>query len=187
MHAAAVGESWIGAGREHSRVLLIAAGTGLGGGLVDAGTICRSARGTGLDVAHLLVTDADDVCGCGRTGHLEAVASGTAIARAYTRRTGHVASGADVAHRAAEGDKDALQVIERAGVTLGRALAGLVAVLYPDIVILSGGAVAPMISPAIRSFGAEVLPHYECTVLTRGRHGQDATAIGAAKLAMEAR
>lgn len=185
VNAAAIGESWVGAGREHDRVLLIAAGTGLGGGLVDAGTICRSASGAGLDVAHLPVTEASDLCGCGRTGHLEAVASGTAVARNYTRRTAQLVAGADVARRAAGGDVDALAVIERAGITLGRALAGLVAVLYPDIVVLTGGAVEPMIPHTLRAFDSEVLPHYDSTPVVPGERGGDAVAVGAAKLAME--
>ncbi|NEE02001.1 ROK family protein [Phytoactinopolyspora halotolerans] len=185
VNAAALGEWWVGAGRACSTVLLAAVGTGVGGGLVDAGVVSRGRGGAGLDIGHVVATDAKDPCGCGRTGHLEAVASGTALGRAYAEATGIDASGADVARRAQQGDEVARRVLERAGNVLGRTVAGVVGLLDPDVVVLAGGAAESLMVHASTAFEAERLAPYARCRLVPGELGPHAVAIGAARMALE--
>lgn len=185
VNAAALGEWWVGAGRVHDRVLLVAAGTGIGGAFVDGGAVYRGADGGGMEVGHLTVAADSPPCGCGRRGHLEAVASGSALARTYATETGESVPGADVARRAAAGDDTARRVVTESATLLGRVLAGLAAMLDPGIVILTGGAAAAMLGRAVEAFDAELLMPYRHIALVPGELDGHAATVGAARLAME--
>src|ERR671932_819126 len=86
-NAAAWGEFRFGAGREVEDLILITLGTGVGGGVISHGVLLRGARGTGGELGHVTVQATGPRCGCGNRGCLEALASGTAVAR----RAGEVA------------------------------------------------------------------------------------------------
>jgi glucokinase len=185
VNVAALGESWCGAARGARHVLLAAAGTGLGGGLIRDGRVERGARGAAGELAHLPVAGADELtCGCGRTGHLEAIASGHGLSRAYYLRTGLELDGRAVADRAAGGDVVAEEVVAAAGRALGRVLAGLVAVLDPLVVVLAGGAGTTLLPQARAAFIDELLPVHREVAFRPAALGRDAVAVGAARLAM---
>ncbi|MFI6517697.1 ROK family protein [Spirillospora sp. NPDC050679] len=162
VRAMAYGEASAGAGAGFHRVLHVSVGTGVGGALTTAGRLEHGAHGTAGEMAHLLVPETGPVpCGCGRRDHLEAVASGPAIA--------------------ATGDP------ARAGALLGRALAGLLAVLDPDAVVLGGGVAqigAPFLDAVTAAFRDEALPPLRRTPILPARLGTDAPLVGAALLAM---
>ncbi|MGA4688495.1 ROK family protein, partial [Micromonospora sp. AB353] len=102
--AAALGECWAGAGRGRRHVLLAAVGTGLGGAIVNDGRVEGGARGAAGQLGHLPVPGAHRLrCGCGRYGHLEAIASGTGLSAAYALTGGDPVTGREVARRAAAG------------------------------------------------------------------------------------
>ncbi|MEU4828246.1 ROK family protein [Actinomadura sp. NPDC023710] len=164
VRAMACGEAKAGAAAGHHRVLHVSVGTGVGGALTVAGALEQGAHGTAGEIAHLLVPERGPVpCGCGRRDHLEAVASGPVIA--------------------ATGDAP------RAGTLLGRALAGLLAVLDPDAVVIGGGVAqigAPFLDAIVAAFRAEALPPLRATPIVPARLGTDAPLVGAALLAMTA-
>ncbi|MFF9349275.1 ROK family protein [Streptomyces sp. NPDC014734] len=188
VNAAALGESWAGAARGHAHVLLVAVGTGLGGGLVRGGAVDHGARGGAGEIAHLPAPDADELtCGCGRTGHLEGVASGTGLARAYRLRTGADVTGREVAARCAAGDAAAAEVLATAGHALGRTLAGLVALLDPQTVVLAGGAGEALLPHTRSAYAAERLPVHADVTLVPAALGAAAVAVGAARAAMNRR
>ncbi|MET7858224.1 ROK family protein [Streptomyces sp. NPDC005318] len=185
VNAGALGEAWCGAARGLSEVLVVAAGTGLGGALLRNGRIEHGARGGAGELAHMPVPWGSELrCGCGRTGHLEGVASGTGLSRAYRSRTGRRLCGRAVAARAAEGDAIARAVVTTAGQALGRTLAGLVALLDPHAVILAGGAAETLLPPTTEAYEAELLPPFRHIPLLLTELGGDAVAVGAARLAM---
>ncbi|TDC40102.1 ROK family protein [Micromonospora sp. 15K316] len=185
VHAAALGESWAGAGRGSGQLLLVAVGTGLGGAVLRDGRIDPGARGAAGAVGHLPAPGAERLrCGCGRYGHLEAIASGTGLAAAYTAETGTPLTGREVAERATAGDPAARAVLGRAGVALGAALAGLVALLDPAVVLLAGGAAAALLPAAAAAYAAELPPAWADVPLRLAALGEDAVAVGAARLAM---
>ncbi|MFJ6621753.1 ROK family protein [Kitasatospora sp. NPDC091335] len=188
VNAAALGESWAGAASGHAHVLLVAVGTGLGGGLVRGGAVDHGARGGAGETAHLPSPEADELtCGCGRTGHLEGVASGTGLARAYRLRTGADVTGREVAARCAAGDAAAVEVLATAGHALGRALAGLVALLDPQTVVVAGGAGRALLPYARSAYAAERLPVHADVTLVPAALGDAAVAVGAARAAMTRR
>ncbi|RKN15779.1 ROK family protein [Micromonospora musae] len=185
VHAAALGECWSGAGRGDGHLLLVAVGTGLGGAMVRAGRLDAGARGAAGAVGHLPVPGAEGLrCGCGRYGHLEAIASGTGLAAAYAARTGERCTGRQVAERAASGDPAARAVLDRAGEALGAALAGLVALLDPATVLLAGGAAESLRPAATAAYAAELPPAWADVPLRLAALGEDAVAVGAARLAL---
>ncbi|MFG1656777.1 ROK family protein [Micromonospora chersina] len=185
VNAAALGECWAGAGRDHAHVLLVAVGTGLGGAIVRDGRVEAGARGAAGEVAHLPAPGAERLrCGCGRHGHLEAIASGSGLAAAYAVETGTEVTGRTVADRAAAGDAVARRVVDRAGAALGAALAGLVALLDPDAVLVAGGAAGALLPAASAAYAAEVPAGWAGVPLRPAALGGDAVLVGAARLAM---
>jgi len=185
VHAAALGECWAGAGRDRAHVLLAAVGTGLGGAIVRNGHVEAGARGAAGQVGHLPAPGAERLrCGCGRYGHLEAVASGTGLATAYAIATGTRLSGRAVADRAAAGDATARQVVDRAGSVLGAALAGLVALLDPAAVLVAGGAGGALLPAASHAYAAELPAGWADVPLLPAALGANAVVVGAARLAM---
>ncbi|MFG2164944.1 ROK family protein [Micromonospora chersina] len=186
VNAAALGECWAGAGRDHAHVLLVAVGTGLGGALVRDGRVEAGARGAAGEVGHLPAPGAERLrCGCGRHGHLEAIASGSGLAAAYAVETGTEVTGRSVADRAAAGDEVARRVVDRAGAALGAALAGLVALLDPDAVLVAGGAAGALLPAASAAYTAEVPAGWADVPLRPAALGADAVLVGAARLAMD--
>lgn len=140
VHAHAIGEARYGAGRGLGSLLVIAAGTGLGGSLVLDGNPVTGARHVAGHLGHIPVPEADDLpCPCGRTGHLEAVASGPGLLALYRRRGGRAPDTRHVITQAGAGDRVALDCVTLAAGALGRAIGGWVNMLDPDAVILTGG------------------------------------------------
>ncbi|MEV0157300.1 ROK family protein [Micromonospora sp. NPDC050686] len=186
VNAAALGECWAGAGRDHADVLLVAVGTGLGGAIVRAGRVEAGARGAAGEVGHLPAPGAERLrCGCGRYGHLEAIASGTGLAAAYALATGARLTGRAVAQRAAGGDPVARQAVDRAGAVLGAALAGLVALLDPEAVVVAGGAAGVLLPAASAAYAAHLPAGWADVPLLPATLGADAALVGAARLAMD--
>ncbi|MGS2619441.1 ROK family protein [Micromonospora sp. LZ34] len=186
VNAAALGECWVGAARGCRDVLLIAVGTGLGAAIVRNGRVEAGARGAAGEVAHLPAPGAERLrCGCGRYGHLEAIASGTGVAAAYAVATGTRLTGRAVAERAAAGDVAAREVLDRAGAALGAALAGLVALLDPQAVLVAGGAAGALLPAAAASYSAELPAGWADVPLRQAALGADAVVVGAARLASE--
>ncbi len=79
-NAAAMGEKWIGAGRDVDDLILLTLGTGIGGGIIADGRILHGFLGMAGEVGHITVVPNGNPCGCGNRGCLEKHASATAIA-----------------------------------------------------------------------------------------------------------
>jgi len=80
-NAAAWGEFRFGAGRGLEHMVFITLGTGVGGGIITHGVLLRGAQGAGGELGHVTIDPTGPRCGCGNYGCLEALASGTTIAR----------------------------------------------------------------------------------------------------------
>lgn len=140
-----IGEATFGAGRGGRSTLVVAVGTGVGAAVIIGGSPLRGAHHMAGEIGHMPIPDAaEDLCTCGRPGHLEAVAAGPAIARRYDR----LASGSAAANpstavavfdRARSGDEIALQVVADSARATARAVAGLATVIDPDSVVVGGG------------------------------------------------
>jgi glucokinase len=146
---AALGEWRFGAGQGHQHVLFLTISTGIGAGVINDGRILGGARGLAAEVGHMLVLPDGPICSCGQRGHLEALASGPAIARyVQAQIDGGVASSLqqvenltarDVSTAAEQGDVLAIHALARAGTYIGQTLASLLHLFNPSVVIFGGG------------------------------------------------
>jgi glucokinase len=155
-NAAALGEKWMGAGKEVDDLVLLTLGTGIGGGIISGGRVLRGFVGMAGELGHITVVPNGNPCGCGNRGCLEKHASATAVvAMAHMLHLGENLTSKDVAGLAAKegevGDK-ARAVWNAMGEALGIALATLVNTFNFPLYLLSGG---PL--PAWEFFAPEML------------------------------
>ncbi len=187
--AHALGEAWLGAGRGASSMLLVAVGTGVGGGLVLGGRLWSGAHGHGGEMGHIPAPGAEGLrCGCGRYGHLEAVAAGPAIARRYSEMVGEAVDTRGVVARA-DADPRARQVVADAATALGRAIAGVMSVVDPDLVVIGGGVpeIGPLWwDPLLETIRAETVTLLSAVPVVPARLGTSAALLGAARLIFDA-
>ncbi|QDP95447.1 ROK family protein [Microlunatus elymi] len=188
VHAHGVAEARYGAGVDHRCVLLLAVGTGLGGAVVEDGRPARGAHGAAGHVGHVDSVDAGDLpCSCGRTGHLEAIASGYGLLQLYRELGGapQVTGAREIIARV-DVDPVAVEAARRSARALGRGIGNLINVTDPGIVVISGG-----VGQAGEFWWDEVraaargaaMPLLADTVLVPASLGADAGLIGAARLA----
>jgi glucokinase len=185
------GELRAGAARGYRDAVFVSLGTGVGGALARDGRIVRGPHGTTGELAHLLVPAAGAIaCGCGRFDHLEALAAGPAIAASYAERAAVPGiSLPEVAARMADGDRVAREVIASAGTLLGRALAGLLAAVDAEILVVGGGVShlgAALLDPLAEALRGEALAPLREIPVRGAEFGTDAPLIGAGLLAAEA-
>lgn len=136
----AIGEGLVGAARGASDYLFITLGTGVGAAVVLGGHPYRGSAGMGGELGHIVVDPDGPPCGCGKNGCVEAIASASAVTRAYTEATGLEVDGArDIVQRAGTGDAAAAEIWSRAIGALGLAIAHYVVILDPEIVVVGGG------------------------------------------------
>ena len=149
-NAAALGELWQGTAKGASSFVLIAIGTGVGGGVVCNGKLISGAFGAGGEIGHVTVNrDETESCGCGRKGCLEQYASATGIVRSYKAECEKLGTepvkldgptdtlSVFNAHRA--GDKAAQKAISKMSDCRGYAMAQTSTVVDPQIYIIGGG------------------------------------------------
>jgi glucokinase len=138
-NAAALGEKWMGAGREYSDLILLTLGTGVGGGIIVNGRILHGFVGMAAEVGHITVNPSGNPCGCGNNGCLEKHASATAVTTmAKLVGLGDLTS-EGVYQLARSGDEKARFVFEIMGRNLGIGLATLVNIFNFPLYLLSGG------------------------------------------------
>lgn len=153
-NCATYGEWWRGAAQGADFVIGITIGTGIGGGIVRDGQIFHGASDVAGEIGHMTIDMTGRLCKCGNYGCLEAYASGPAIAARAREgvEAGHPSSLADyvkgdltrltaqvVYEAAADGDELALEVVKDTAWFLGTAIASLVNVLNPSVVVITGG------------------------------------------------
>ena len=147
VQAHALGEAHWGVGKGKFSVLCLGIGTGIGGAYVENGRVMQGFHGAAGHMGHIECSAAAGIpCACGRSGHLESVASGTSIGRMYDERFGRVdpsrpSVGRDVNDLCRAGDAKATEVIHDAGFALGASLGSLANILDPEVIVLSGGVI----------------------------------------------
>ncbi|MBW3079733.1 ROK family protein [Bifidobacterium simiiventris] len=195
-----LGEASYGAGRGKSVVLSIGVGTGIGGAIVVDGELFTGAHGVAGHAGHVpSALGRGFLCSCGtRDGHIEPVASGTGLKDLYNQRCeemrgaaddgalGPVADGAEVASRAAAGERLAGEVLSDSARALGECIGGMGNLIDPDVIVVSGSVVkaGPIWWDALRTgFAESALALVKPTPLAEGELGGDAPLIGAAAAA----
>lgn len=141
----ALSEATDGAAAGANVVFGVILGTGTGAGIVVDGRVLQGANGLAGEWGHnpLPWTTADDgpppACYCGQRGCVEAWLSGPGLARDHARRHGGTLDAATIAARAAQGDAACVATLERHAERLARALAAVINLLDPDVIVLGGG------------------------------------------------
>lgn len=195
--AAVFGEHRVGAARGHDDVVMFTLGTGVGGGVIVAGRLLEGANGFAGELGHLVIREDGRDAPSGIPGTVEAYASGTAIRREADEAVASGLAGArrggahDVVAAARSGEQWALVVLERVGSRLGIAIASVVSVVDPSIVVIGGGAgqaAADLLLPSARASLARHLmgaAHRPMPAVVPATLGDDAGVIGAALLAAD--
>jgi fructokinase len=141
----ALSEATDGAAAGAEVVFGVILGTGVGGGLVVHGNVVIGANAVGGEWGHNMVPwpEADEypgpACYCGLSGCIEAWLSGPAFARDFHQRTGREATAAQVLEYAQAGDAQAEEAWLRYERRLARALAALINIVDPDVIVAGGG------------------------------------------------
>jgi glucokinase len=195
-NVAALGEYWMGGGKGYKNVVLVTLGTGVGGGIIINGTILAGSNGAAGEVGHIFVNDVEtNTCGCGKKGCLEQYASATGIVRlakkalsetdeASSLRSYEEISAKSVFDCAKQGDKVAVEVVEKACYYLGVAMAHIAQTIDPEAFIIGGGVskAGEIITETIKKYYNEhvmnALKNKEFKLATLGN---DAGIYGAAK------
>jgi glucokinase len=198
---AALGEWRYGAGQGHHDLLYLTISTGIGGGVICGDRLLLGANGLAAELGHITIQPDGPICGCGRPGHLEALASGTAIARYVKEQLANGVpselaevknfTGRDISQAAEHGDALARAALSRAGIYIGQTLANYVTIFNPSIIILGGGVSrsgAFLLDPLRAALSERVLsPEYlNGLVITTAALGDDAGLLGALVLAESA-
>lgn len=199
------GEYKFGAGRGARCVVGIFPGTGIGGGCVYEGRIFRGRNSTCMEIGHVQVMRDGPLCGCGRRGCLESLASRLAISAsaaqaAYRGQAPNLQklAGTDLSRVRSSvlaaaieaGDAVIEQIVRTAAEHIGVAVGGLVNLLAPDVVVLGGGLVEAMpklfVNNVHRVAAENILPSFHGTFeVAAAKLGDDATSMGAAAWARD--
>jgi predicted NBD/HSP70 family sugar kinase len=138
LNALTIAEHWFGSGRGVADFVVISLGRGVGMGMVLDGRLYRGSRGGAGEFGHTTVVPDGPLCVCGKRGCLEALISDPAIAQRAAAALGRTMSVQEAVHAALGGDAALQSIFASAGRTLGLAVANLVNVLNPALVIISG-------------------------------------------------
>jgi glucokinase len=203
--AGTFGEYRFGAAQKARCVVGVFPGTGIGGGCVYDGHLLRGKTGSCLEIGHITTSNNGRLCGCGRRGCLETVASRLAIAAecamavyrgeapALQKSAGtdlaKIRSGA-LAEAIKDGDKVVEKIVREAARQLGVGVGNVINILAPDVVVLGGGLVEAMkdifLEEVKDAVGKRAMTSFAKSVdIVAAKLDDLATAVGAAALAAE--
>lgn len=203
-NAAAVGEMTYGAARGMKNFIMITLGTGVGSGIVINGDVVYGHDGFAGELGHTIsVRQNGRICGCGRTGCLEAYASATGVARTareilestdkqslLRNLPAESITSKDVYDAAVQGDEVAKEIFEFTGRLLGEKFADFIAFSAPEAIIMFGGLTKAgdlLMEPVKRHMEENVLAIWKnkVKVLFSELKEADAAVLGASALAWE--
>jgi glucokinase len=205
-NVAAWAEFRFGAGEDaDDSMVLFTIGTGIGGGIILGGQLIRGAHGIAAELGHVQAVPDGQLCGCGRKGCIEQYASGNALVR--FARTGakndpqdapilldraggdpDAINGPMVTEAAQAGDKVALAAFTEAGTWLGVAIADMVQILDPQLIVIGGGVIEAgdlLLKPTMESYNGQIAQRGRLPIaeVRPARLGNTAGIVGAADLA----
>lgn len=200
-HGMAYGEYMSGIAGDAGNILFLNVGWGLGMGMVLDGKLFYGKSGFSGEVGHFPMLDNNQICRCGKIGCLETGASGLALHRLVKERikegqpsllTEKMDNGGeltlnDILDAVQKEDVTAIECVEEIGATLGRAVAGLINIFNPDMVIIGGRLsvaeryLMPPLKIAVNKLSLNMVNND--TVIKASRLGRTAGAIGASLLA----
>ncbi len=203
-NAAALGEYYFGAAKGTSHFIYVTISTGIGGGIVVDGKVLLGSKGMAGEIGHMTIADEGPLCHCGNRGCWEALASGTALAKAARKR---IEAGADttilsfaegkieqvtaqtVQSAAEKGDPLANQLILKTAHYFGVGLANLVNIFNPEMIVIGGGLSNMgdrLLKPAYQVAEERAFKQaYRAVRFVRAALGRNSGVIGAAAFAFD--
>lgn len=185
VNAHGLGEALFGAGKGKQDLLIVGVGTGIGGALIRNGQVQIGSHCVAGHIGHVTHPLGKGWrCSCGsECGHIEPVASGSGLVNLYNALSqDRVNSGKEVSERAASGESIAIDVVSRSAAALGECVGGVVNLIDPDAVILSGSVTqaGEIWWESMREgFARSVLPILSKVPLVKGDLGNRAPLLGA--------
>lgn len=197
---AALGEHMYGAGVGVANLIYVTISTGIGGGIIADGRLLLGAKGLAGEFGHQTLVPDGPLCGCGNRGCLEALGSGTAIARmareAVARGQGQklleLAQGSVealdarvVASAARAGDAVAQDILRCAATYVGIGLANVVNILNPELIVLGGGVTRMgelLFDPVREVIAQRAMPVMRAVRIVPAALGGDVVLFGAVAL-----
>ena len=201
-NVAALGEAWVGAGKNFDSIVMVTLGTGIGGGVIIDNKILCGATGAGGEIGHFIVNPNElEACGCGRYGCIEQYASATGIARMARKRVStspedsllkeielDSITAKDVFDAVKKGDHLASEVAEDVCEMLADVLSKVSVVVNPDAFVIGGGvskAGQVLVDMLTEPFMRNVFHACADTKILLATLGNDAGIYGAARQVIE--
>ena len=196
-NVATLGELWQGGGKGYHSAVMFTLGTGVGGGIVVDDKIVAGTNGGAGEVGHMTVNPLESVpCACGKYGCLEQYASANGVVRmgkvmlfqSYKQsklRGMDTFTSKDICDLAREGEEMALDIIDRFGVYMGRAMSYVSCTIDPDICIIGGGMsrAGTILTDAILKYYRRYAFHVSTgTSIALAELGNDAGIYGCVKM-----
>ncbi len=180
----ALAEARGGAGQGHDMVFGVILGTGVGGGIVHGGALWPGPQHIAGEWGHHRLEPDGPDCYCGQRGCVETLLAGPALEAAYRTAGGETCSAGEIARRAGAGEHAAMAVMSAYLDRFGRALANVLTILDPDVVVLGGGLsnLDALYTAGRDAVGRYVFNDELRTPIVRNRLGDSAGVIGAALL-----
>jgi len=204
-NAAAIGEMVYGVARGMKNFIVLTLGTGVGSGVVINGQLVYGCDGFAGELGHVTMVRGEEgrMCGCGRTGCLEAYCSATGVARTAKEMLSNTdrpsllrdiniddITSLDVSIAASKGDELAKEIYEFTGHMLGEACADFATFCSPEAFIFFGGMTKAgdlIMEPIKKAYEAHVMPIYrgKAQFLVSGLDGASAAVLGASAIGWE--
>jgi glucokinase len=135
VRAAILTEAKHGAGKGYKNIVMITIGTGIGGGIINNGKLCRG-KGSGGEIGHMSINyDGMKSTCCNNYGCFEEYVSERALQRSYGKQI----SAKEIAERARKGDRKAIEAYQEMGRCIGVGVVNIINSFDPEIVIIGGG------------------------------------------------
>ncbi|MEJ7794253.1 MAG: ROK family transcriptional regulator [Nocardioides sp.] len=183
----ALAEHRQGDGRGHGSLIYVKIASGVGAGIIINDQLFHGADGTAGEIGHLTINEQGPMCRCGSRGCLETYTSAEHLAR-LVHPNRPEATLQDVVDEATVGNVAAQRALEDAGLHLGWALASVVNLLNPSVIIVGGRMASAgelLLEPARTGLRRHALDSVAQTPIVQSRLGQRASMIGAVLLAAE--
>jgi N-acetylglucosamine repressor len=188
VNALAVAEKWAGDAHAARDFVTLSVGRGIGLGIVIDRSLYRGAHGASGEFGHMIVEPGGPRCECGRFGCLEAVVGEGAMRRRVGERKGHEVSRDELLLLVEMNDAATVEVVDSAGRKLGLAVANVITLLNPELLVICGEGTAlgatyldPIVSAVREQTFADLGREVEIKVQ---RWGDEAWAVGAATLVL---
>jgi len=204
-NAAALGEFYYGAAQGIDNFVYIAAGFGLGSGIIIDGKLLRGNKGYAAEVGHTTIDPEGEICSCGKRGCYETLIGPRAVIKRVKKLISEEGSKSTILHISDDGsdgfgydavvdaarknDKVALEALEEVGCNLGIVVSNLVNIFDPKMVILGGALnyakdyIQPVVIKVVKANALQLCQ--EDLVITSSQLDQDSSVMGAAGLILE--